>query len=267
MLSELRTKKIFCILIFFLFLAYLCHLYDNKNNDFFLNAKKESYVLKKINPLPQINSRNDIHVLITQSGARNLIEIGVKQGQFAEVLLNSAIHKYYGIDPWIQQVNYKDGDNADNDSQQKVYNEAKQRVARFGDRAELIRDFSTAVVDYFKDDSIDFVYIDARHDYCGVTEDLKAYWSKVKKNGIMSGHGEYATKLRCFLDYLVLNDCCSLDYLNEALVSDKNDWRVCANGSVITGGVKRAVDEFALSKGLKVYKTNEGYASWYFQKL
>ncbi len=184
-------------------------MYDYEKNDDYLCAEKESHVLKTIDPLPQMNSRNDFHVLITQSGARNLIEIGVRHGLFAEVLLNSAIHKYYGIDPWIQQVNYKDAANTDNDSQQNVYNEAKQRLARFGDRVELIRNFSTAVVDYFKDDSIDFIYIDARHDYCGVAGDLKAYWSKIKKNGIISGHGEYATKLRCFLDYLVLSGFCS----------------------------------------------------------
>ena len=36
--------------------------------------------------------------------------------------------------------------------------------------------------------SVDFVYIDARHDYKGAMEDIKAWWPKLKKGGLLSGH-------------------------------------------------------------------------------
>jgi len=39
----------------------------------------------------------------------------------------------------------------------------------------------------------DFVYVDARHDYKGVYEDMVAYWPKLKKGGIMAGH-DYVTQ-------------------------------------------------------------------------
>ena len=32
----------------------------------------------------------------------------------------------------------------------------------------------------FKDFSLDFIYIDGRHDYTGVKEDLEAWWLKLK---------------------------------------------------------------------------------------
>jgi len=41
-------------------------------------------------------------------------------------------------------------------------------------------------------DSLDFIYVDARHDYCGVKEDLINWWPKLKKHGIMCGH-DYMT--------------------------------------------------------------------------
>ena len=31
-------------------------------------------------------------------------------------------------------------------------------------------------------------YIDARHDYCGCSEDIQNWWPKVKPGGIMAGH-------------------------------------------------------------------------------
>lgn len=50
------------------------------------------------------------------------------------------------------------------------------------------KDFSTECVKEFEDASIDFVYIDARHDRKGVLEDLQAYWPKVKMGGVIAGH-------------------------------------------------------------------------------
>ena len=38
------------------------------------------------------------------------------------------------------------------------------------------------------DAALDFCYIDARHDYEGVTKDLKAWYPKVKPNGLFAGH-------------------------------------------------------------------------------
>ena len=38
------------------------------------------------------------------------------------------------------------------------------------------------------DDSLDFVYLDARHDFNGVFEDLSVWWPKLKMGGILAGH-------------------------------------------------------------------------------
>ena len=40
----------------------------------------------------------------------------------------------------------------------------------------------------FKDNSIDFLFLDADHRYSSVDKDIKAWYPKVKKSGIFSGH-------------------------------------------------------------------------------
>jgi|TARA_R110000824_G_scaffold2570_4_gene11849 predicted O-methyltransferase YrrM len=48
----------------------------------------------------------------------------------------------------------------------------------------------------FDDESIDFVYVDADHSYKGCMADLEAWYPKLKKGGILSGHdyGEHPDK-------------------------------------------------------------------------
>ena len=51
------------------------------------------------------------------------------------------------------------------------------------------------------DNSLDYVYVDARHDYCSVLDDLKAYWPKVRDGGVMAGHDfVYAHQVRREID-------------------------------------------------------------------
>jgi FkbM family methyltransferase len=70
--------------------------------------------------------------------------------------------------------------------------------------------------------SLDFVYLDARHDYTAVLEDLEAWFDKVRPGGILAGH----------------------DYLD---------------GTFPAGvfGVKSAVDEFLGERGIAVYSTSQ----------
>jgi hypothetical protein len=70
-------------------------------------------------------------------------------------------------------------------------------------------------VSLFQDNTIDFVYVDARHDFCGVYEDLSLYYPKLKCDGVMAGH-----------DYVTVEE------LSKA-GNTRNDWSICANGSQI----------------------------------
>ena len=58
----------------------------------------------------------------------------------------------------------------------------------FKDKIHLYKDFSYNMVDKFENESFDFIYIDARHEYENVKLDLMDYLPKVKKGGSIGGH-------------------------------------------------------------------------------
>ena len=112
------------------------------------------------------------------------------------------------------------------------YNETKNRLAPYGGRSDIWRLTSVEGAKQVPDGSLDFVYIDARHDYESVLEDLNAWFSKVKPGGIFAGH----------------------DYVDGML----------AQGDF---GVKSAVDEFFAERNIPVRGTEgpsavEQFPSW-----
>ena len=67
-------------------------------------------------------------------------------------------------------------------------NETKKNTAKWKNRVfdhEMTR---MQAVDLFQNESLDFIYIDARHDYKAVWDDLEAWFPKLRKGGLFSGH-------------------------------------------------------------------------------
>jgi predicted O-methyltransferase YrrM len=52
----------------------------------------------------------------------------------------------------------------------------------------LVRGYSEMVSKKYKDESLDFVFIDGNHDYDNIKLDITSWLSKVKKGGIIAGH-------------------------------------------------------------------------------
>lgn len=63
-----------------------------------------------------------------------------------------------------------------------------QQSTKIPDRVQFILSESDAAANMFPDKSVDFVFIDACHEYEYVYADIKSWLPKVKKGGILSGH-------------------------------------------------------------------------------
>ena len=207
---------ILCIVFMFYKLSDTnSHEVTSNNVNMFKSVRNK---LKNLNELPQIAHRDEFGSLLEQLGGyETAIEIGVQHGHFAATLLRkwSSCKVYYGIDPYLFQKNYADVANVNSDSHDKIYKEAKALLESVaGSKVNLIRNFSMSVVDKFADNSIDFIYLDGRHDFCAVSEELNAFYPKLKCNGIMAGHDFY-----------------SADEVKG------QDWSLCGNGEkVLTMG-------------------------------
>jgi hypothetical protein len=205
---------------------------------------------KKYDIERKLPDRIDLANLLNAFSFKTMIEIGVRDAIYANELLQNTgcgFERYYGIDPYEKLTNYIDSSNKEQKDQEEDYVKVSNLLyQKFGKRRiSMVRNYSTSVVGLFKKGSIDFIYVDARHDYCGVTEDMNAYYPILKCGGLFAGH----------------------DYELKSPSPDQ-DWGVCGNGSRIEGSVKRAVLEFAERNAIPfIHTTQEVFSkSWYFFK-
>jgi predicted O-methyltransferase YrrM len=56
------------------------------------------------------------------------------------------------------------------------------------DKIVFYKETSDTCVHKFQDEQFDYIFIDGDHSYEGVKKDLNNYYSKVKKDGVFSGH-------------------------------------------------------------------------------
>lgn len=158
------------------------------------------YIIKKYNlhigrqyvvNIPNMG-REDLASLFAELGFDLGTEIGVEWGYYSETLCraNPKLH-LYSIDPWKASA-YESGVHGVETKQQKYddqYKEAKKRLAPY--KCDILRKDSLSGANYFPDESLDFVYIDANHDFPHVANDIHTWSKKVRIGGIVAGH-DYA---------------------------------------------------------------------------
>lgn len=150
-----------------------------------------SYIVNKfgldINHKPPIEimniNRNVMAQTLAELGFKLGAEIGVQQGIHAETLCkyNPGL-KLYCVDIWEPVFGYKEDEAQHN----AYYREALDRLKPYD--CTIIRKYSMDAVSDFEDGSLDFVYIDAGHDFKNVAMDIVEWPKKVRSNGIVFGH-------------------------------------------------------------------------------
>jgi hypothetical protein len=133
-------------------------------------------------------------LLDKEEGFHRGIELGVQEGKFSYWTLMHWTNctEYHLVDLWGHQENYEDVANVDQASQDKIYQLAMRDLEEYKDKIHVCRNYTPVCVNNYEDEYFDYIYVDARHDFKGVWEDLVAYWPKLKVGGIMAGH-DYVT--------------------------------------------------------------------------
>ena len=109
---------------------------------------------------------------------RSGAEIGVAAGEHSEILLKAMPNTtLYSIDPWIKGARWPE----------EWKQAAHDRLSHYPN-CIIRQQYSVEAARRFKDGSLDFVYIDANHNFKYIAEDLCAWRPKVKAGGILFGH-------------------------------------------------------------------------------
>lgn len=112
-------------------------------------------------------------------------EIGVEKGLYSSILLKAHPKlELFCIDAWEGYEGYICKLNAD-DLPFKLM-EAQERLN--GYNVHFYKQYSMKAVKRFKDNTLDFVYIDANHDLPWVMDDIIQWEKKVRPGGIVAGH-------------------------------------------------------------------------------
>ena len=123
--------------------------------------------------------------VVAKSNKTDLIgaEVGVKAGINAKKMLDLMnIKKLYLIDPYLPYT----------ESEEKSVDisifkqEAEKRLSECKN-ITWIGELSIDATKFIKEE-LDFVYIDAAHDYENVLQDCRVWYPKIKAGGVMGGH-------------------------------------------------------------------------------
>jgi predicted O-methyltransferase YrrM len=142
--------------------------------------------LSEPSPIYIAGSRLDFPPLFKELGFTTGAEIGVLRGDFSEILCQSNPNlKLYSIDAWTfypTHNNFRKQRHLD-----QAYEMTKKRLSAYPNNTIIKKWSMDAVID-FPDESLDFVFIDANHEFRYITDDIAEWSKKVKKGGIVSGH-------------------------------------------------------------------------------
>lgn len=144
----------------------------------------EKFGIEDVSSLPfkaTRGSREQLAEFFGEIGFKVGAEVGVRAGGFSYRLCrNIPGLKLKCIDPWR-------GFRRNEAYQMDDYMERARKLME-PYNAELIRKLGVDAVRDVPNDSLDFVYIDAMHEFDSVMVDIITWSPKVKRGGIVSGH-------------------------------------------------------------------------------
>ena len=146
------------------------HFYQNLGENWFSYPELYSYVVKKYN---------------TNS---HFVEVGSWKGRSAsymavEIVNSGKIIRFDCVDTWEHFDYQQDIDKSKFDN---LYDIFLKNIEPVKNIINPIRSLSCDASKLYKNESLDFVFIDGAHDYDNVAKDIKSWLPKVKSGGTLA---------------------------------------------------------------------------------
>jgi hypothetical protein len=148
------------------------HFYENLGEKWFTYPKLYSSVVRKF----PSNS--------------HFVEVGTWKGMSAvfmavEIINSKKDIRFDCVDAWDFVPSQKE---IPSHMFQGLYEEFLKNIQPVRHKINPVRSVSWDGATRYSDNSLDFVFIDAAHDYDSVTKDIRAWFPKLKKAGVIAGH-------------------------------------------------------------------------------
>jgi predicted O-methyltransferase YrrM len=126
------------------------------------------------------------------------VELGCFKGKSTSFIVTEIINQNRDVN--FNTIDSFEGATNSNDKNEvKAYNgisnileEFKQNTKHLNKYFDSVKCLSHEGADFFNDNSVDVIFIDAGHSYEAVKKDIEAWLPKMKKGGIMAGHDYWA---------------------------------------------------------------------------
>lgn len=120
----------------------------------------------------------------------HFVEVGVWKGMSAcymavEIINSKKDIKFDCVDTWGYVETSSEIEQKKFENLFEIFNSNIEPVK---DKINIVRSLSWDGAQYYEDESLDFVFIDAGHDYDSVMKDLTSWFPKVKNGGVIAGH-------------------------------------------------------------------------------
>ncbi len=145
-------------------------------------------------------------------------EIGVWEGENSYSLLkNLDIARLYLVDPYVGYFDSTQG----KEIIERDFDKAKNKARGLVDGYPVIWIYKNSEeASQEIQDELDFVYIDANHQYSSILKDLESWYPKVKKGGVMAGHDFNIQDVA----NAVVGFCSSKDINSRSWINPENEW-------------------------------------------
>lgn len=133
-----------------------------------------------------LKNRLELAQYFAKLGFKSGAEVGACFGRYSEILCqNIPDLKLFAIDNWNNKNNTR------RERTLGLSGEAVTREKLAPYHATILKKNSLDAAKDIVDESLDFVFIDADHQYQAVKDDIHVWVKKVKRGGIISGHDYY----------------------------------------------------------------------------
>jgi predicted O-methyltransferase YrrM len=146
------------------------------------------------------------------SGSK-FVEVGAWKGKSAAYMTVEIINSEKNIDFYVVDTWEGSEEHMQKPELKDLYEIFMSNMKPVENKFTPMRMSSLEASKLFDDDSLDFVFIDAAHDYDNVVADLKAWYPKIKKGGVLAGHDFYPDQPTWGDVYKAVRDVFGTNYL------------------------------------------------------